>query len=194
MGFTVFVRDQITPRVIPVHGATCEETVPNPGVPPVRPATFVELIWEDLSDLYGDDPTKRSELWRDAAGVATYKEIVAACPGLLDSRRAPIRAEGDRRLAALATPYMDHERETWHVQQAEAEAWSADHTASVPMITALAAGRGITVDVLVEKILANVNLFRSASGAILGQQQALLDRIAAATDIDALLAIAWPQP
>jgi hypothetical protein len=57
------------------------------------------------------------------------------------------------------------------------------------MISALAANRGITVADLVGKILGNVNLFRQASGQILGKQQALIDKGYGATTLEELLAV-----
>ncbi|HEX9078095.1 MAG TPA: hypothetical protein VF795_00825 [Desulfuromonadaceae bacterium] len=161
---------------------------------PVRPPTFAQLIWSDTSDLYGADPTRRVELWRDVAGVATYREILAACPGLLPWMEGQIRAEGDRRLIALASPYGDRERETWPYQRAEALAWRADNTVPTPYCDAIAGGRGVSREVFIPKVLEVSDLFTQASTAILGQQQALIDRISAATDMDTLLAIAWPQP
>lgn len=110
---------------------------------------------------------------------------------------AGIRAEGSRRLAALAAPYLPAERETWPTQQAEARAWSIDPAAPTPMLSAMAAARGITRADIVAKVLENVALFEAASGDILGQQQALLDALVAVdpTAPDAVTMIGniqWP--
>lgn len=112
------------------------------------------------------------------------------------TKEAALRAEGSLRLAALAAPYLPAERETWATQQGEARAWSLDPAAPTPMLSAMAFVRGISLAALVAKVLGNVALFEAASGAILGQQQALLDALAAvdptAPDaVDQIAAIAW---
>ena len=76
----------------------------------------------------------------------------------------------------MATPYTAAERETWATQQREARAWLADNSAAVPMITAMAAVRGLTLAEMTGEIMENVALFEAASGYILGKQQQLLDR------------------
>jgi hypothetical protein len=47
------------------------------------------------------------------------------------------------------------------------------------MLSAMATERGVTLADLVARVLGNVALFEAASGAILGQQQALLDTLSA---------------
>ncbi len=64
------------------------------------------------------------------------------------------------------------------------------------MLSAIAAGRGIALADLVAKVMANVEAFEAASGAILGQQQALLDALAAvdpaaADALDQIAVITW---
>ena len=90
----------------------------------------------------------------------------------------------------IVTPYESLERESWPLQQSEAEAWQKDNTAPVPLISNIAAARKITLPDLVAKILGNVDVFRQASGQILGKQQNMLDRIHAATSLEDLEAIA----
>lgn len=105
-----------------------------------------------------------------------------------------IRIEGSKRLSDIASPYLPEERDTWPTQLAEATAWLANNTAPTPMVDALAAARGIPKADLITKIMGNADLFRTASGNILGQQQALLDQIDAlpldATDAQ-IRAIDW---
>lgn len=162
----------------------------NPIPPAVYPASFGERIWYCRSmDHYSDDPKLRAELWEDPEGTATYPEILATFPELPRYVEIAARKWGSAQLDKLVSPYLGVERETWHVQQREAEAWQADPAANVPMITALAAARGITVADLVSKIMENVNAFRVASGVILGKQQALIDQGYQASELATLLAI-----
>lgn len=88
-----------------------------------------------------------------------------------------IRLKGEQKLLAIQHPYSDSEAKTWDTQLTEAEAFTANPLADTPLINNLAVGRGITKADLVGKIMENANLFRMASGAILGQQQKLLDRL-----------------
>jgi len=78
-------------------------------------------------------------------------------------------------LYSIGEPYMAAERETWKTQEEEALDWSADPDSPCPMIRAMAAVRGIAMEVMVEKILSNAELFRQASGQVLGAQQRELD-------------------
>lgn len=148
----------------------------------VRPASFRALIHTE----------GHVELWDDTEGTADDSAIFYSCPGLRDARAAIIRRVGNERLEALANPYMSNERLTWPIQQQEAEAWRSDPTALTPMLDAIAANRGTTKPELVELVMGNVELFRTMSGQILGQQQALLDRIYSVQTVDELLAVAWP--
>lgn len=118
-------------------------------------------------------------------------------PPTLDEARAAkeqaIRTEGNRRLNTLARPYQPAERETWATQLAEAEAWTADNAAPTPMVDQIAAARGVGKATLVGLILGNANLFRAESGRILGQQQAILDRLWASQTVEEITTIAWAE-
>lgn len=227
MGYTIFIRELVTPKIIdvtvedepeyfpavysypegqdPAQGGvgcfgvlvTPERYEPrshvekqlNPIPAPAYPPTFTRRVWYDRNmDYYGDsgDPRKRAELWEDSVGTASWAEIVDTFPLLPEYFRMGVRKHFQEQLQGLATPYMAAERETWHVQQREAEAWLADKSAAVPMIAAMAATRGIQLPDLVDKIMENVVLFRQAAGQILGQQQAMLDEVNTAQSIDEL--------
>ncbi len=189
-GYSVYTRAQVIPATITVHGVDGPETRNNPGPVPVYPATFQSRICT-AKDIYSPAAADRTEVWVDSAGTATSAELFAVCPQVRETKLSEIRAEGDRRLNNLATPYMLRERETWTTQQAEAKAWLADNTAPIPMIGNMAAGRGITVAELVAKIMENVTLFTNNSGTILGEQQFLLDWIDREPDFETLSGIGW---
>ena len=124
--------------------------------------------------------------------VTIIPEVVP--PTLAESKAAKcieVRASAARAMESLAAPYLPQERESWDTQFKEATEWLVNNGASVPMITAMASNRGITVAELVAKIMENSNLYRDAIGAILGKQQRLLDDVASATTAEAVNAIAW---
>jgi len=163
----------------------------NPAQPPVYPASFSRKVWGCRSmDVYSADPKLRAELWEDTAGSATYAEIIEVFPELPRYVELAARNWGASQLQALVNPYGDSERETWHVQQREAEAYLADASAVVPMISAMATARGISVAEMAAKIQGNVSLFRQLSGQILGRQQQLIDKGYSAVTMAELLAVA----
>lgn len=85
-----------------------------------------------------------------------------------------VRAEAARRMALIAAPYSPEERETWPVQIAEAEAVALDPAAPAPLLAALAAARGLTVEAMAQRVLLLRDQFRAAAGAILAAQATLL--------------------
>jgi len=71
----------------------------------------------------------------------------------------------------LVEDYPSQERESWHVQSREAEAYANDPQANVPLITSLAQSRGETVEETVQRIRTKDSEFRTAYGEILGKFQ-----------------------
>lgn len=91
------------------------------------------------------------------------------------ARQSQVNAERDRRLQALADGYSERERETWHVQRAEAEALLSDPYAAAPMLRAIADGRGIPVAEIANRVVALSAAFASASGALLSSATVLIE-------------------
>lgn len=134
----------------------------------------------------------------------TPEELVAAVASARLAQEQVIRTEGQRRLSLLSAPYRPEERETWTFQRAEALAWQADNSAPTPFCDTIAQNRDIPRELFLPKVIENSTLFFSASAAILGQQQALLDQLSAVPQIDpvdqaacdalmaAINAVVWP--
>ena len=97
---------------------------------------------------------------------------------------AQVLAASDAAMAALSASYSEHEKLSWPKQEAEAKALQADPEASAPLLRGIAATRGIALEALMAKVLANVKAYESASAFILGTQQKYEDEIAAATTIE----------
>lgn len=93
------------------------------------------------------------------------------------------RADGSKALLQLTSPYSEEERVTWPTQEAEAREWIANsetmYEPEIPviMIRRIAFHRGITMQVMVDKIMENVELFQYVAGDILGVQQKQIDDI-----------------
>ena len=98
----------------------------------------------------------------EEAKATKLTEINSACDAILN--------------AATAT-YPETEVLTFDQQLMEAQAYTADNTASVPLLTALATARGIELADLVQRVIAKSNAFTRLSGYVIGQRQALEDRL-----------------
>lgn len=71
----------------------------------------------------------------------------------------------------LKSTYSESEVESWAVQRSEAQAYSADNTASTPLLSTIASARGITLDELVTRVLSNISAYDTAYGTLLGKYQ-----------------------
>jgi hypothetical protein len=152
------------------------------------PVDAVEISGEDYR-AYVDGPGQ----WVCSSGarVASPPPPAPTLEQVQAIKSAEIRNEGALRLEWIASPYQAQERDTWASQLSEAEAFLIDNTASTPILSAIAEGREITKSELVILVIDNANLFRMASGAVLGEQQRLLAQVAAATTPAEVDAIVW---
>ena len=71
----------------------------------------------------------------------------------------------------------DLEQLSFEQQKSEAAAWTADNTASTPMLTTMATARGISVEDLVGKINTKVAAYNSAVATKLAEQKVLEDEV-----------------
>ena len=114
--------------------------------------------------------------------VPTLEEVKAA-------KLSEINAAADRAIATLTATYPDRELATFDKQESEARAYAADATASTPLLSALAQARGIELSELVQRVIAKADILAMASGSIIGQRQALEDRLDTCTTIEDVQAI-----
>lgn len=120
------------------------------------------------------------------SGAATMAQVEAALPGIRQWKERYLRDLGAEKLEAIAQPYSRAERETWFIQREEAKSGGA-----TPYCDAIASKRGIDRKEFLKKVTENMNLFSVASADILGQQQALIDRAYAETDLSTFVTIGW---
>lgn len=165
-----------------VVGKLC---VPHPDddtVPDEVRRQFAEL-WADVDAYAEAHPEMVTEEQPYVPPVPTLEEVKAA-------KLSEINAAADRAIATLTATYPDREISTFDKQESEARAYAADPAASTPLLSALAQARGIPLDELVRRVLAKADAFAVASGSIIGQRQALEDRLDVCTTIEEVQAIA----
>ena len=165
-----------------VVGKLC---VPHPDddtVPDEVRRQFAEL-WADVDAYAEAHPEMVTEEQPYVPPVPTLDEVKAA-------KLSEINAAADRAIATLTATYPDREISTFDKQESEARAYAADATASTPLLSALAQARGIPLDELVRRVLAKADAFAVASGSIIGQRQALEDRLDVCTTVEEVQSIA----
>jgi hypothetical protein len=106
-------------------------------------------------------------------------------------RLAIINAACDQELAAIIAIYPDAEINSWPQQIREATALAVDPAASAPLLSVMAACRGLTVVELATRVREKATAFSEQSGACIGKRQALKDRLAAAKSIDEVSMVQW---
>lgn len=114
--------------------------------------------------------------------VPTLDEVKAA-------KLSEINAAADKAIASLTAAYPDREISTFDKQESEARAYAANPTASTPLLSALAQARGIELSELVQRVIAKADILAMASGSIIGQRQALEDRLDTCTTVEDVQAI-----
>ncbi|MGE4195467.1 MAG: hypothetical protein AB7E51_18950 [Pseudodesulfovibrio sp.] len=138
------------------------------------------------------------QAWLEAGGQPEVVAYVAPEPPTLASVKAgkiaEITAGCDATLSPLAAEYGVMERATWDQQALEAAALQADPAAAAPLVRGMAAERGIDAVELAGRILGHEARWKAIAGSVIGQRQALWDRVDAITDdtpdaVDAVQAI-----
>lgn len=99
----------------------------------------------------------------EEAKSAKLSEINSACDAILNQ---------------AVNSYPESEVLTFDQQVEEVKAYqSSGNTADAPLLSALASARGITLDDLIQRVLSKRQAFSVLSGYVIGQRQALEDRL-----------------
>lgn len=114
---------------------------------------------------------------------------------LKEAKRHEIWRAGDAILAVVKGNYTQAEIESWSKQEQGAKDLAAGVTDSeaAQFVAGIATLRGIPVETLRDKILANVVAYGQLCTAVIGTQQRLDDLVKAAQSADDLALITWPE-
>ncbi len=133
----------------------------------------------------GEDYLKRTLVfygWTVGPELKTLDELKA-------EKLAEINAMCDAALKAMTPTYPDRELLTFDQQKQEALAYTSDPSSPCPLLSPLAAARGITLELLCQKVIAKATAFSAVSGALIGQRQAYEDQLELCETKDAVAAI-----
>lgn len=79
----------------------------------------------------------------------------------------------------ITSAYPESERNTWHIQEAEAKAYADDPSAAVPFLSALAQVRNISVADLAAAVLVKAAAFKAEAAAAIGRRRVAIDALEA---------------
>lgn len=145
-------------------------TVQLQGLPPELPACDITAAQRLATLLLPADPAAQLDRART-------------------ERLTGINADADALVGELAATYPEREIQSWPQQVKEAEALAISPTADAPLLSALAAARGVDRADLAARVLAKASAYAAASGAIIGARQRLEDLLSAAETLDELSAV-----
>lgn len=147
-------------------------------------------------------PNGNAEVWEEGkqpAGYVTPEEWAAAHPAppppplplaeVKDAKLQEINAGFEQTASQLVATYPQSELLTFDQQTQEAQSYLADPTAECPMLAPLAAARGITMEDLCQRVMAKHAAFSAATGLLMGQRQAMEDRLELAVTVEDVQAI-----
>ncbi|MEI7671018.1 MAG: hypothetical protein WCK00_02775 [Deltaproteobacteria bacterium] len=106
-------------------------------------------------------------------------------------RLTAINSACDAVLSAIVQTYPAGEISSWAQQVKEAEALATNPDADAPLLTAIAAARGITVSELAGKVITKAGAYAVAAGQTIGKRQALETAIEAAETAEAVSVVTW---
>lgn len=88
-----------------------------------------------------------------------------------------VNNECNRYLEEAISSYPSTEVASFDKQEAEAKAYLADPTTELVLLPVLAVARGISLDELVQKVLAKATMFAKYTGFMIGQRQKFEDQL-----------------
>lgn len=136
--------------------------------------------------------------------LSTDKDIVRGFDGMLyfdddvpqvpldtikKAKRVEVNSKFETAVNSVTAGYPSSELLTFDKQETEARAYVANNTAPTPMLSALAAARGMALSELVTRVIVKADAFEVAVGNLVGQRQKYEDTLEAALTAEQVDAI-----
>lgn len=93
-----------------------------------------------------------------------------------------IDADFESAVSALTAGWPQHEIQTWSKQEAEARALAVNPSAPTPMLSTIAATRGLNVSELAQRVIRDADAFTNASAYYVGLRHKARQRVQALPD------------
>ncbi len=98
-----------------------------------------------------------------------------------------VNKEFDKAMSLITKTYPEHEQKTWNQQELEALAYKADpENAEIPLLKQISVTRGISLEVLVDKVIEKAIAYKAIVGTAIGHRQKAEDMITNITTIEEL--------
>ena len=152
----------------------------NPTTPPTYDSWTHRLVEGTPKQQDG----KWWQTWTLESVTHTPEEEAERLADAKSTKLSEINTVTDATIAVLTETYPDREIATFDKQESEARAYVAEPMSSTPFLSALAVARGIPLSDLVRRVITKADDFAVASGSIIGQRQALEDRLDACTTVE----------
>lgn len=135
-------------------------------------------VWAEKPPGYITEEEWHQQLTAQAAAEleASYADV----PMWYAKKNREIREKAEEALVLAASKYPEREVMTFTMQEMEARAFQQNASSSVPLLTAIASERGISVAELATKIVANADAYAQTAGKIIGKRQYFLTQLATA--------------
>ena len=168
--------------------ALCTTTVPPADGPLWHRAQWTGHKWEITEDHRGrvghlpGGEAQAITTWGPLPEGWKEGEPEPEPPTLEETRTATvaaINAAYEQAMTAIRAEEPPSALLTYSEQRTEAEGWMSDSDTPTPMLDTLAGTRGIEKTELVRRVLVKSALYKPVSGLLLGQQQRLMDDVAA---------------
>lgn len=115
--------------------------------------------------------SQKSGVWCANVSDEMANQLISAYnpwPAEKSAKFAEIDADFESAVAALTAGWPQHEIQTWSKQEAEARALTANADAPTPMLSTIAATRGITAAELAQRVIRDADAFTNASAYYVG--------------------------
>ncbi|GLQ31671.1 hypothetical protein [Litoribrevibacter albus] len=161
-------------------------------------AEAVERARDDDGQFVSDDPdTSENEAYQGGQSPDQIRAQLRPEPEYVEplvTQLKPvlmslINRQSEHALKFIRDQYPDYEQLSWDKQEQQARAWFLDKTTETPLVDAIANARGIDKQELCQRIIAKANAYESEVGAVIGERQALEDRVVEAEDWSRVLEI-----